>query len=112
MLFHASQVERHTNTKHWTNNGLMLGQHWVEASCVLGSLPGLVNFQPTVTTHVLDVLLSQALAVAENKNEMKNISQLPLFIYPGDSEFVSQEILRFCKRKMRNTGFVFSFLRI
>ena len=28
----------------------------------------------------LDVLLFQALVVAENKNEMKNISQLPLFI--------------------------------
>ena len=41
----------------------------------------------------LDVLLSQV--VAENKNEMKNISQLPLFIHPGDSEFISREILRF-----------------
>ena len=38
----------------------------------------------------LDVLLSLALVVAENKNEMKNISQLPLFIYPGDSEFISE----------------------
>ena len=47
----------------------------------------------------LDVLLSQALVVAENKNEMKNISQLPLFIYPGTSEFISQEILRFWKKK-------------
>ena len=43
----------------------------------------------------LDVLLFQALVVAENKNEMKNISQLSLFIYPGGSEFISQEILRF-----------------
>ena len=42
----------------------------------------------------LDELLSQALVVAENKKEMKNISQLPLFIYPGDNEFISQEILR------------------
>ena len=33
----------------------------------------------------LDVLLSLALVVAEN------ISQLPLFIYPGDSEFISEE---------------------
>ena len=50
----------------------------------------------------LYVLLSQGLVVAENKenkNEMKNISQLPLFIYPGDSEFISQEILRFCKKR-------------
>ena len=39
------------------------------------------------------VLLSQVVAL--NKNEMKNISQLPLFIHPGDSEFISQEILRF-----------------
>ena len=49
----------------------------------------------------LYVLLSQGLVVAENKenkNEMKNISQLPLFIYPGDSELISQEILRFCKK--------------
>ena len=43
----------------------------------------------------LDVLLSQAIVVAENENEMKNISQLPLFIQPGDNEFISQEILRF-----------------
>ena len=41
----------------------------------------------------MDVLLS--LALAENKNEMKNISQLPLFIYPGDSEFISEETLKF-----------------
>ena len=39
----------------------------------------------------LDVLLS----LAENKNEMKNISQLPLFIYPGDSEYISEETLKF-----------------
>ena len=43
----------------------------------------------------LDVLLSLALVVAENKNEMKNISQLPLFIYPGDREFISEETLKF-----------------
>ena len=43
----------------------------------------------------LDVLLSLALVVAENKNEMKNISQLPLFMYPGDSEFISEEPLKF-----------------
>ena len=43
----------------------------------------------------LDVLLFLALVVAENKNEMKNISQLPLFIYPGDSEFISKETLKF-----------------
>ena len=39
----------------------------------------------------LDVLLSLALVVAENKNEMKNIFQLPLFIYPGASELISEE---------------------
>ena len=43
----------------------------------------------------LDVLLSLALVVAENKNEMNNISQLPLLIYPGDSEFISEETLKF-----------------
>ena len=43
----------------------------------------------------LDVLLSLALVVAENKNEMKNISQLPLSIYPGDSEFISEETLKY-----------------
>ena len=43
----------------------------------------------------LHVLLSLALVVAENKNEIKNISQLPLFIYPGDSEFISEETLKF-----------------
>ena len=43
----------------------------------------------------LDVLLSLALVVAENKNELKNISQLPLFIYPRDSEFISEETLKF-----------------
>ena len=42
-----------------------------------------------------DVLLSQALVVEENKNEMKSISELLLFVYQGDSEFISQEILRF-----------------
>ena len=47
----------------------------------------------------LDVLLSLALVVAENKNEMKNISQLPLFIYPGDSEFISEETLKFWKKR-------------
>ena len=50
----------------------------------------------------LDVLLSQALVAAENKNEMNNISQLPLFIYPGGNEFISQEILRYEKRSLRN----------
>ena len=53
----------------------------------------------------LDVLLSQVLVVAENKNEMKNISQLPLFIYPGDSEFISQEIFSFPKKQIKNTVF-------
>ena len=43
----------------------------------------------------LDVLLSLALVVAENRNERKNISQLPLFIYPGDSKFISEETLKF-----------------
>ena len=43
----------------------------------------------------LDMLLSLALVVAENKNEMKNISQLPSFIYPGDSEFISEETHKF-----------------
>ena len=43
----------------------------------------------------LDMLLSLALVVAENKNEMKNISQLPSFIYPGDSKFISEETLKF-----------------
>ena len=43
----------------------------------------------------LDVLLSLALVVAENKNEMKNISQLPLFIYQGDNEFISEETRKF-----------------
>ena len=43
----------------------------------------------------LDVLLSLALVVAENKNEMKNIFQLPLFIYPGDSE----ETFKFWKKR-------------
>ena len=47
----------------------------------------------------LDMLLSLALVVAENKNEMKNISQLPLFIYPGDSEFISEESLKFWKKR-------------
>ena len=43
----------------------------------------------------LDVLLSQALDIAENKenrNGMKIISQLPLYVYLCDSEFISQEI--------------------
>ena len=48
-----------------------------------------------VSVSELDVLLSLAIVAAENKNEMKNISQLPLFIQPGDNEFISQEILRF-----------------
>ena len=39
--------------------------------------------------------VSLALVVAENKNEMKNISHLPLFIYPGDSEFISEKTLKF-----------------
>ena len=47
----------------------------------------------------LDVLLSLALVVAENTNEMKNISQLPLFIYSGDSEFISEETLKFKKKR-------------
>ena len=47
----------------------------------------------------LDVLLSLTLVVAENKNEMKNISQLPLFIYPGDSEFISEETLKCWKKR-------------
>ena len=58
----------------------------------------------------LDVLLSQIIVVAENKenkNEMKNISQLPLFIYPGDSEFISQEILRFRKKHKKYRFFSF-----
>ena len=59
----------------------------------------------------LDVLLSLALVVAENKNEMKNISQLPLFIYPGDSEFISAETLKFKKKDKKYWGF-FSFLGI
>ena len=52
-----------------------------------------------VSVSELDVLLSLAIVVAENKNEMKNISQLPLFIQPGDNEFISQEILRFWKKR-------------
>ena len=47
----------------------------------------------------LDMLLSLALVVAENKNEMNNISQLPSFIYPGDSEFISEETLKFWKKR-------------
>ena len=54
----------------------------------------------------LDVLLSLALVVAENKNEMKNISQLPLFIYPGDSEFISEETLKFWKKDKK---YIFPF---
>ena len=60
----------------------------------------------------LDVLLSLALVVAENKNEMKNISQLPLFIYPGDSEFISEGTLKFWKKKIRNIYFLFKNLFI
>ena len=37
----------------------------------------------------LDVL-SQELVLAENKNEMKIIHQLPLVMYLGDSEFIFQ----------------------
>ena len=55
----------------------------------------------------LDVLLSQALVVAENKenkNEMKNISQLPfIFIYPGDSKFIYQV----WKKEIKNAVFYF-----
>ena len=50
----------------------------------------------------LDVLLF------ENKNEMKIIFQLPLFIYLGDSEFISQGILRF-KRMDKKYRFLFNF---
>ena len=49
----------------------------------------------------LDMLLSLALAVAENKNEMKNISQSLSFIYPGDSEFISEETLSSFEKKYK-----------
>ena len=57
----------------------------------------------------LDVLLSKALVVAVNKNEMKNISQLPLFIYPGDNEFITQEILRLLKKDKKYRVCFFAF---
>ena len=60
----------------------------------------------------LDVLRSLALVVAENKNEMNNISQLPLFIYPGDSEFISKETQVLKKKDKELLGVCFSFLRI
>ena len=44
----------------------------------------------------LDVLLSQTLDVAgnkENRNKINIISQLPLFLYLGDGKFIPQEIL-------------------
>ena len=57
----------------------------------------------------LDVLRSLALVVAENKNEMNNISQLPLFIYPGDSEFIFKETQVLKKKDKNYWVFVFPF---
>ena len=54
----------------------------------------------------LDVLLSQAIVVAENKNEMKNISQLPLFIQRVTTNLFPRRFSGF-EKKIRNTGFVF-----
>ena len=56
----------------------------------------------------LDVLLSLALVVAENKNEMKNISQLLSFIYPGDSEFILRSLSSF-EKKDKKYCFFFLF---
>ena len=55
----------------------------------------------------LDMLLSQTPDVAENRNVMKIISQLPLFLYLVDGKFIPQEILSQVEKKLRVCFFLF-----